>query len=44
MILRPSSTNPKNKRHGDSSWFGPPCGVIPYSNFVVDCLEGLRMN
>ena len=40
----PSSTNLKNTRHGGLYWFGPSCGVIPYSSVVVDCLEGLRMN
>ena len=34
----------ETKRHSSLSWFGPPCGVIPYSSVLVDCLEGLRMN
>ena len=24
----------ETKRHNSLSWFGPPCGVIPYSNVV----------
>ena len=28
----------KNRRHRVLYWFGPPCGVIPYSSVVVDCL------
>lgn len=44
MIPQTSLTNSRDKRHSSLSWFGPPCSAIPYSSFVMDFLEGLRMN
>jgi hypothetical protein len=45
VVPWPSSMNKEEDGLGSLPRFGPPCGVRPYSCFVVDWPhEGLRMN
>ena len=39
-VSQPSTTNSKERGHNSLPRFGPPCGVKPYSCFVVDWPRG----